>query len=127
MLLPEPYEYIDLHPSQSMTLRVHSYQDGTAVIHPVAPTSRHIRIMMTQQQLEAPPVAGTPISIEIPVLRLTADRLDFSTPVHTFDVSSKTLRADLLARFAAGLALPAVLTLTATEPKPRKRYSVSIG
>jgi hypothetical protein len=126
MALPEPYEYLDLNDQGSMTLRVDSYQDGTAVIHPVAPSPRHVRIHMTQQQLEGPPAAGTPISIEVPVLRLFGDRLDQSSPVHYFDVSSKTLRADLLARFTGGLQLPATVIFTANGHKPRKRYSVEV-
>ena len=36
-------------------------------------------------------------------------------------------RADLLARFTGGLALPAVLKLTANGQKPQKRYSVEVG
>lgn len=127
MLLPEPFEFLDLHPGASIVLKVFGFQDGTAVIHPTAVTSRHVSIHMQQHGLDAPPPAGTPIKNEVPVLRLTALRLDETTPQSFFDISSKTLRADLLARFTAGLELPAVITLTANGQRPRKRYSVEIA
>ena len=127
MLLPEPMEFVDLEPGASMTLRVDSFQDGSTLIHPRLTTARHVRIHMQQNALTAPPPAGTPIGVEVPALRLVGERLDQNSPAHYFDVSSKTLRADLLARFSSGLALPAVLKLTANGQKPQKRYSVEVG
>ena len=126
MLLEEPAEYIDLMNGNSMTLRVERYEDGTALIHPTAITPRHIRIHMDQHQLDVPPPPGTPIHNEIPVLRLFGMRLDKTSPAPYFDVSSKTLRADLLSRFQAGVNFPIVLTLTANGVKPHKRYSVEV-
>jgi hypothetical protein len=127
MLLAEPYEYLDLHAGQRVVLRVDSYQDGTAIIHPRTITPRHVRIMMDQRQLTAPPAAGEPIANEVPVLRLFGARLDEASPASYWDTSSKTLRADLLARFQNGLNLPAIITLTANGHAPHKRYSVSVG
>jgi hypothetical protein len=127
MLLSEPMEFIDLEPGVSMTLRVDSFQDGSTLIHPRVPTARHIRQHMQQNALAAPPAAGTPIGVEVPALRLVGERIDAPSPMHYFDVSSKTLRADLLARFTGGLTLPAVLKLTANGQKPKKRYSVEVG
>jgi hypothetical protein len=126
MLLAEPLEFIDLHPGTSMTIVVTGYADGSTVIHPNAPTPRHVRIHMDQRALVTPPPVGTPISVEVPALRLFGQRVDQSTPATYFDISSKTLRADLLARLTAGLALPATIKLTANGQKPRKRYSVEI-
>jgi hypothetical protein len=120
-------EFIDLEPGASMTLRVDAFQDGSTVIHPTRTTPRHVRMHMQQNALDAPPAAGTPIGVEVPALRLVGERLDENSPMRYFDVSSKTLRADLLARFTGGLALPAVLTLTANGQKPMKRYSVEVG
>jgi len=54
---------------------------------------------MDQRQLEAPPPPGTPITVEIPALSLFGSRLDKTSPAAYWDVSSKTLRADLLSRF----------------------------
>jgi hypothetical protein len=127
MLLPEPMEFIDLDPEASMTLRVDSFQDGSTVIHPRATTPRHVRQHMQQNALTEPPPAGTPIGVEVPALRLVGERIDQPSPAKYFDVSSKTLRADLLARFTGGLTLPAVLKLTANGQKPKKRYSVEVG
>jgi hypothetical protein len=126
-LLPEPMEFVDLMPGQSMTLRVQNYKDGTAVIHPRNPTARHIRQHMSQYGLTEAPASGTPISVAVPVLRLYGERLDEFSPTKYWDFSSKTLRADLLARFQAGLALPMLLTITAHGHAPLKRYSVEVG
>lgn len=126
MLLPEPMEFIDLEGGSSMTLRVDAFVDGSTLIHPRATTARHVRIHMQQNALTAPPPAGTPIGVEVPALRLIGERLDENSPLRYFDVSSKTLRADLLARLATGLTLPAVLQLTANGQKPKKRYSVEV-
>jgi hypothetical protein len=126
MLLPEPLEFIDLAPGTSMSIVVTGWQDGSAVIHPGTITSRHISIHMQQQGLTAPPMAGTPIKNEVPVLRLIGKRVDEASNANYFDISSKTLRADLLARFTAGLALPITIQLTANGQRPRKRYSVEL-
>jgi hypothetical protein len=127
MLLPEPYEYVDLHHGESMMIRVTGYEQGMAIIHPTTITPRHIRIHMDQHQLTEPPPAGTPIHNEIPVLRLTGERLDKPSPAHYFDISSKTLGADLMARFRGNVLLPVTITLTANGQRPSKRYSVEVS
>ena len=126
MLLAEPYEFVDLPPDESMTIRIDLFQDGSATIHPNAITPRHVAIHMQQRGLDAPPPPGSPIGIEVPVIRLFGERVDKPSVQRYFDVSSKTLRADLLARLTAGLALPATVRFTANGHKPRKRYSVEI-
>lgn len=126
MILGEPYEFVDVPPGGSFSMRVTAYQDGSAVIHPRNPSPRHIRQFMEQSGISAPPVSGTPIAVEVQVLRLFGDRLDEPSPMHYFDFSSKTLRADLLARLAAGLVLPFNLSLSANGHAPKKRYSVSV-
>lgn len=126
MILSEPYEYIDLHPGTSMTLYVKGYEDGSGVIHPRNPTPRHVRKFMDQRQITEPPTPGTPISVEEPVLRLFASRYDEPSNAPYFDVSSKRLRADLLARFQNGLTLPVLIRLTANGAKPLKTYSVEV-
>ena len=124
--LPEPFEFLDLHPDESATYLVSGYQDGTADIHPTRVTARHIRQHMDQRSLTEPPPAGTPITVEVPVLRLQAERQDSPSPLRYIDISSKTLRADLLARFMAGVRFPIVLKFTANGHAPRKRYSVEV-
>jgi hypothetical protein len=123
-LLPEPMEFLDLAHGNTATIRVERFLDGSAVIHPRAPTANHVRTFMSQNGLTEPPQSGTPISVEVPVLRLYGARLDKPSPVKYLDVSSKTLRADLLARFNTGLALPVQITLSANGHAPHKRYSV---
>jgi hypothetical protein len=125
-LLEEPMEFVDLMPGASMTLLVTMFRDGEAVIHPNTVTNRHLRQHMDQRGLSAPPPAGTPISVQVPVLRLFAQRLDKPSNAPYFDVSSKTLRADLLARFNNGAALPMTIALTANGVRPYKRYSVEV-
>jgi hypothetical protein len=126
VLLPEPYEYVDLLPGQSILLQVSAWQDGSAVIHPKKPTARHIRIHMDQRMMSEPPKPGEPIANEVPVIRLFGTRLDAASAAPYWDISSKRLRADLLARFSAGLPLPADLKLTANGAAPRKTYSVEV-
>ena len=126
-LLPEPYNYIDLAHNDSMTLNVHMWQDGEATIHPTVVTQRHVRQHMEQNGLTAPPPAGTPITITTPVLRLHAARVDQPSNAAYFDLSSKTARADLLARLQHGATLPLRITLLAQGVKPQKRYSITVG
>lgn len=125
-LLDEPFEFIDLMPGASETIRVEMWRDGSGVIHPNHVTNRHLRQHMDQRNLTEPPPAGTPISVEVPVLRLYGQRVDKPSAARYFDVSSKTLRADLLARFPDGSGLPATIVLTANGVRPHKRYSVEV-
>lgn len=147
-LLSEPFEYIDLANSMSMTLQIVAFQDGSGTIHPTNPTAKHVRQHMDQNQLAAPPVAGTPISITVPVLRLFGARLDKASPSPYWDISSLTLQAQLLPLLdvSAGstpttalearntgtsygkvpLVSPITLKLTANGARPQKRYSVEI-
>jgi hypothetical protein len=127
MLLSEPLEFVDLPHGASMMLQIDSFVDGSAVIHPVNPSPRHVRIHMQQQSLSVAPPNGTPIGVEIPVLRLFGRRLDAASSQTYFDVSSKRLRADLLARLTNRDQTPLVVTLTAKGQKPTKRYSVEVA
>ena len=127
MLLAEPIELVDLHAGESMTLRVDQFQDGSTIIHPKNPTPRHVRQHMDQRQLVEPPTIGTPISVEVPALRLFGQRLDQPSNALYWDVTSKTLRADLLARFTNNPNFPVKLTLTANGHAPQKRYSVAVS
>lgn len=127
MLLAEPIELVDLHDGESMTLSVGGFLDGSIVIHPKNPTPRHVRQHMDQRALDAAPPPGTPISVEVPAVRLLAQRLDKVSPAPYFDVTSKTLRADLLARLTNNPNLPLVIKLTAHGKAPQKRYSVEVS
>jgi hypothetical protein len=147
-LLDEPFEYIDLAHSMSITLQVTAFWDGVGAIHPSNPTPKHVRIHMTQMGLTEPPVAGTPITLHINVLRLWGARIDKASPSPYWDISSKTLQAQLLPLLdvAAGstpttalearrnsvlygkvkLVAPLTIRLTANGARPQKRYSVEV-
>lgn len=146
--LDEPFEYVDLANSMSMTLQIVAFLDGSGQIHPSNPTAKHVRVHMDQNQLNAPPVEGTPISISVPVLRLFGSRLDKASPSPYWDISSLTLQAQLLPLLdvSAGstpttalearksgvsfgkvtLTAPITLRLTANGARPQKRYSVEV-
>jgi hypothetical protein len=125
--LPEPMEFFDLEHADSATLSITSAQMGTAQIHPKDITQRNVRIHMQQNGLTAPPVAGTPITIRIPVLRLFGTRVDATSPLHYWDVSSKTLQADLMPRLTTFNGAALQVKITAQGHKPTKRYPVEFG
>jgi hypothetical protein len=125
--LPEPLEFLDLEHQHSIRLEITQYEMGTALIHPTHVTPRAIRIYMDQNGLKDPPAAGTPISIRVPVLRVTGRRLDAPSPLRYWDISSKTLQADLLPRLTAAAPGSLTVTLIANGVKPTKRYSVEVG
>jgi hypothetical protein len=123
-VLPEPMEFLDLAHGASIQLRIDRYDQGVATIHPTQVTHRHRRIFMEQQGLTEPPAAGMPIGIQVPVIRLYGTRLDKESPTRYWDISAKTLQADLLPRLIAMQGIPLTLTITATGERPTKRYSV---
>ena len=122
--LPEPIEFLDLAHGKSIQLTITSYEMGTTTIHPTNPTSKHRRIYMQQNDLTEPPTVGTPITIRIPVLRVHGSRLDEASPVTYWDISSKTLQANLLPRLTNNGGAPLTVILTAIGVRPTKRYSV---
>jgi hypothetical protein len=122
--LPEPYEFLDLEHNDSIQLAITSSQLGTAPIHPTAITPRQVRLYMTQNGLTAPPEPGTPITVQIPVLRVFGRRLDQPSPLAYWDISSKRLQANLWPRLKAYEGGTLTVTITANGYKPTKVYSV---
>jgi hypothetical protein len=125
--LPEPIELLDLDHGNAISLAIDRFEMGQTLIHPTQITPRHVRLHMIQNNLTAPPATGTPISVMIPVLRVFGTRLDKPSPLHYWDISSKTLQADLLPRLIANQGGVLTVTLTANGYKPTKRYSVEQG
>jgi len=125
--LPSPIELVDLEHDASMKIRIDKYERGTIAIHPKAVSARHLRLHMDQRGLTEPPVAGTPITVDIPALRVYGERLDEFSPAKYWDITSLTLQADLLARLFASQGVSLTVTLTAHGYKPTKRYSVEIN
>lgn len=126
-VLPEPIEFLDLEHLHSITLALTSYQLGLVLIHPKVITSRQVRLYMQQNGLTEPPTAGTPISVQIPVLRVFGNRLDKPSPLHYWDISSKRLQADLLPRLQVSQGSILTVTITADGEKPTKVFSVEQG
>lgn len=125
--LPGPMNLFDLEHESSVRLALTHYQVGSTVIHPTKVTPRHVRTYMEQHDLSAPPPSGTPISITVPVLRVFGERLDAVSPEKYWDITSKTLMADLEPRLNAAAGTQLIVTITANGYKPTKRYSVSVG
>lgn len=125
--LPEPMEFLDLEHGVAVTIRVDHMEMGTAQIHPTAITPRQIRIYMQQNGLTEPPAVGTPITIRIPVLRLHGTRLDAPSPASYWDISSKTLQANIWPRMKQYENVGLTLTIMANGYRPTKRYSVEQG
>lgn len=124
--LPGPMELLDLEHSNSITLSIDRYQQGTTQIHPKTITPRDIRIFMQQQGLTTPPAPGTPIYKIIPVLRVFGTRIDKPSPATYWDITSLTLQAALLPLLIAHNGSRLTVTLTAHGEKPTKRYSVEV-
>ena len=123
-MLLEPFDFLDLEHSDSVTLSITSYLLDEAVIHPVHPSPRQISIYMAQNGLTAPPALGMPIGIKIPVLRVFGTRIDKPSSQTYWDISSKRLIADLTPVLARVRGTPTQFTLTANGYKPSKRYSI---
>lgn len=74
--LPGPYELLELQDGESVDLRVRSWQRGTMIIHPKYP--------------------GAPAEKEIEVLRVHMQEGSKQYPPMYYDITSKTLNAQLL-------------------------------
>ena len=125
--LSEPYEFLDLEHGVKVVLSIVRGEMGTALIHPTAITPRQVRLHMIQNGLSAPPAAGTPISVRIPVLRVFGTRLDEPSPLSYWDISSKRLQANLMPRLPSQAGGTLTVTITASGYKPTKVYSVDQG
>lgn len=125
--LAGPMEFLDLEHLHSIELDLTGYEQGTAAIHPKNPTARQIRLYMQQNGLSEPPVAGTPITVQIPVLRVNGTRIDKTSPLHYWDISSLRLQADLLPRLQTHAGSILRVKITASGEKPTKVFSVEQG
>jgi len=105
-LLPEPYEYLELKDGTSLTLAVVKQEWGEGVIHP-----RY---------------AGAPAEKRIPVLRLTVKLGYKPTGVPYWDITSKTLQAQLRPLLPDLIARGAEFTITAHGEGPQKRFSLRV-
>jgi hypothetical protein len=105
-VLPKPYNWLfrkgGRRAGKGPTFRIIASQVGTAVIVPKA--------------------TNTPI--EIPVTRIFIQRLDRSTPVRYYDISSKVVQAQLAGYLSTGGYIGREFSLDAHGFKPSKQFSL---
>ena len=106
MPVGEPFEILELRDGETIRLRVVNFEFGEAVIHP-----RY---------------AGAPAEKRIPVLRLYVPPEYKPRGPPYWDVTSKTLQAQLKPLLAELKASGKEFTITAFGAAPSKRFSVRI-
>lgn len=102
--LPGPYEMLELADGASVRLLVTSWERGSMVIHPRWP--------------------GAPAEKEIPVLRVHVPEEVKPYPPRYFDITSKTLQAQLLPLLAVADFGDYAYIVTAHGVAPRKRFTL---
>ena len=105
-LLPEPFEFLELKDGVSLTMAVTKQEWGEAVIRPRYP--------------------GAPEEKRIPVLRLTVKPGYKPTGVSYWDITSKTLQAQLRPLLPDLISRGAEFTITAHGEGPQKRFSLRV-
>jgi len=124
-ILDGPMEFLDLEHGHSVTLQVSSFLEGETVIAPRNPTQAQRAQFMQENGMTDPPGVGHPITVTIPVVRLFGTRLDEPDLRPYWDISSKTLIAQLTPQLRAGTHTYRQFTITANGVKPKKRYSLA--
>lgn len=102
--LAGPYEILDLPDRGKVTLYVTSWERGSMIIHPKYP--------------------GAPPEKEIPVLRTHVTTETKPYPPPYYDITSKTLQAQLLPMLAAGDFRDYAYVVTKFGIAPRARFTV---
>lgn len=102
--LPGPYEILDLPDGESVRLQIVSYERGSMVIHPTYP--------------------GAPAEKEIPALRVHLAPGVKPYPPQYYDVTSKTLTAQLLPLLMARGFENYVYVVTKHGVAPRARFTL---
>jgi len=105
-LLPEPFEFLELKDGVSLTIAIRSVDWGEAVVHP-----RYV---------------GAPEEKRIPVLRVHLMPGYKPTGVDYWDLSSKTLQAQLRPLIPGLIETNREFTITAHGEGPRKRFSLRV-
>ena len=105
-LLKEPFEFLELADGKSITFAVNRFEEGDAVIHPLYP--------------------GAPAEKRIPVMRLHVPAEYKPIGVPYWDVTSKTLQAQLRPLLPGLIKEKGEVTITAHGSGPAKRFSVRV-
>jgi len=105
-LLKEPFEIFELENGTSSTFGVSSWEEGDAVIHPRYP--------------------GAPEEKRIPVMRVHVPAEDKPIGVPYWDITSKTLQAQLRPLLPGLIEGKGQVTITAHGSGPAKRFSVRV-
>jgi hypothetical protein len=104
--LPKPYNWLfrkgGRRAGKGPTFRIIASQVGTAVIVPKA----------------------SGVEVEIPVTRIFIQRLDKTTPVRYYDISSKVVQAQLSGYLTTGGYIGRTFSLDAHGYKPSKQFSL---
>ena len=106
-VIPEPMELLELANGQSTTFHVESWELGETVIHPTWP--------------------GAPPEKRINVLRVVVPSTDKPLFPHYWDVTSKTLIAQMLPYLQASGFEKKSFTITAHGEAPKKRFTLDIS
>ena len=105
-LLPEPYEFLELPDGSRLELRINKFEWGQAEIRP-----RY---------------AGAPETKRIPVLRLYAAPGAKPIGAPWWDITSKTLQAQLRSHLVDLATTERSFIIVAHGAAPRKRFSLEI-
>jgi len=105
-LLSEPFEFLALADGVSLTIAIRSVDWGEAVIHPRYP--------------------GAPESKRIPVLRVHLMPGYKTMGVEYWDLTSKTLQAQLKPLLTSLIETNREFTITAHGEGPQKRFSLRV-
>ncbi|MBW2672505.1 MAG: hypothetical protein JRD89_03695 [Deltaproteobacteria bacterium] len=102
--LPGPYEILELGDRESRSLKIVGWERGTMEIHPRWP--------------------GAPERKEIPVLRVHVTEATKPYPPRYYDITSKTLQAQLLPLLSERGYEKWTYRVTAYGEAPRKRFTL---
>ncbi len=101
-----PYELLDLYDGESMNLEISSFQKGVMTIHPK--------------------YAGAPAEKTIPVLRVHVKEVSKQLPPMYYDITSKTLIAQIEPHLLAGGFEARIFKITRFGTGPRTRYRMEL-
>jgi len=102
--LPGPYEILELRDGETAILQIVSWERGSIVIHPRYP--------------------GAPPEKEIPVLRVHVPETVKPYPPRYYDITAKTLQAQLLPLLTEPGYENYEYVITAHGVAPRKRFTL---
>jgi hypothetical protein len=104
MPILEPYEVLELQDGQSIAFHVERYEEGTMFIKPTA----------------------TPEGKDVEVCRVFVPVADKSHFPYYYDLTAKTLRAQLVPMLPSVIAGRRLITITKRGVAPKARFTVEV-